>query len=305
MIPGAITATQELAPESAALATDAKPKRIKRTNQQMADLLDGVHTILGEYDEPITIRHLFYRCANSGMIGKTEKEYDNLRSHLAKWRRQRLIQFDKFIDATRFHYGEECFNDLGDYLEHCAQAYRLNLWRDSGYHVEVWVEKDAVAAMVSSIAQEWNLKTFVGRGDPSMSSLHSAARTFNAHRRYGRTPVILYIGDYDESGLAIPKTIKKKLLEDHNCEVEFYRVGIIKEHILQFNLPTRPAKGDRRGESIEYAVDIDAMKPADIRAILSKEIESYIDPDQLERMRLIEVAERETLESINLDDLTQ
>jgi hypothetical protein len=57
--------------------------------------------------------------------------------------------------------------------------------------------------------------------------------------------------------------------------------------------------------TVEYAVDIDAMKPADIRAILSKEIESYIDPDQLERMRLIEVAERETLESINLDDLTQ
>jgi hypothetical protein len=283
--------------------TITKPKRIKRTKNQMSELLDGVHIILGEYDEPITIRHLFYRCANCGMIGKTEKEYDNLRGHLAKWRRQRLIQFDKFIDATRFHYGKACFNDLGEYLESCAKSYRLNLWRDSGYHVEVWVEKDAVAAMVSSIAQEWNLQTFVGRGDPSMSSLHSAAEQFNYYRRHGRKPVILYIGDYDESGLAIPKTIEKKLLADHDCEVELIRVGIIEEHIHRFNLPTRPAKGDRRGESIIAAVDIDAMKPEDLRSILQKEIESFIDHDQLQRMRLIEESERETLTAIAIDKI--
>lgn len=281
-----------------------KPKRIKRTKNQMAELLDGVHIILGEYDEPITIRHLFYRCANCGLIGKTEREYDNLRGHLAKWRRQRLIQFDKFIDATRFHYGRECFNDLGEYLEHCAQSYRLNLWRNSGYHIEVWVEKDAVGVMVSSIAQEWNLKTFVGRGDPSMSSLHSAARTFNYHRHHGRARVILYLGDYDESGLAIPKTIQGKLLADHDCEVELIRVGVNEDHIRKFNLPTRPAKGDRRGESIVAAVDIDAMKPADLRGILKKEIESFINPDELSRMLAIEEAERETLQTIDIDNLT-
>jgi hypothetical protein len=70
---------------------------------------------------------------------------------------------------------------------------------------------------------------------------------------------------------------------------------------MRFNLPTRPAKGDRRGESIEYAVDIDAMKPADLREILAHEIESFIDPWVLQKMRETEAAERETLQTINLE----
>lgn len=278
-------------------------KRHRRTDADIEELYSGVVNILGEYNEPISIRHLFYRCANSGLIEKSEKAYNSLRAHLVKWREQRLIPFDNFIDGTRYHYGYETFNDLGEYLRHCAAGYRLNLWMESGYYVEVWTEKDAIAAAVHRIAQEWNLKTFVCRGDPSMSSLHSCSRTFKAHRRNGNDPVILYLGDYDESGLAIPKTIESKLAKNHDCEVDLIRVGINEDHIRKFNLPTRPAKGDRRGESIEHAVDIDAMKPADLREILAVEIESFIAPNELAQMRRIEAAERQTLKSIDIENL--
>lgn len=269
----------------------------------MDDLFSGVVNILGEYNEQISIRHLFYRCANAGLIDKTEKAYNSLRSHLAKWREKRLIPFSVFSDGTRYHFGHETFNDLGEYLAHCAASYRLNLWMHSEYYIEVWTEKDAIAAAVHSIAKEWNLRTFVCRGDPSMSSLDSCARTFNANSKAGNKPVILYLGDYDESGLAIPKTIREKLLKNHDCEVELIRVGVNEDHIIRFNLPTRPAKGDRRGESIEYAVDIDAMRPTSLRQILAKEITSYIDPWILEQMRSIETAERESLRTINLENL--
>ena len=278
-------------------------KRHRRTGKDVQDLFSGVVSILGEYNEAISIRHLFYRCANSGLIEKTENAYNSLRSHLVKWREQRLIAFDNFIDGTRYHYGRKPFNDLGEYIRHCAAAYRLNLWQDSDHYIEVWTEKDAIAAAVHRIAQEWNLQTFVCRGDPSMSSLASCAGTFNAHRRAGYNPTILYLGDYDESGLAIPKTIREKLWTNHDCKVDLIRVGINEDHILKFNLPTRPAKGDRRGESIEYAVDIDAMRPADLREILSHEINSFIDPWTLQQMRATEAAERETLETIDLETL--
>jgi len=281
----------------------AVTKRQRRTGKDMQELFSGVVSILGEYDEPISIRHLFYRCANSGLIEKTEKAYNSLRAHLVKWREQRLIPFDNFIDGTRYHYGRKCFNDLGEYLQHCEASYRLNLWQDSDRYIEVWTEKDAIAAAVSRIAQEWNLLTFVCRGDPSMSSLASCASTFNDYRDAGHIPTILYLGDYDESGLAIPKTIREKLRTNHDCEVELIRVGINEDHITRFNLPTRPAKGDRRGESIEYAVDIDAMKPADLRDILAHEIDSFIDPWTLQQMRTIEAAQRETLKTTNLEKL--
>lgn len=281
-------------------ATIAKEKRVRRTSKDMEDLFQGVLSILGEYDERISIRHLFYRCANNGLIEKTEQAYNSLRSHLVKWRENREIPFSWFIDGTRYHYGTETFNDLGEYMRQCAAAYRLNLWKYTKYYIEVWTEKDAIAAAVHTIAKEWNLRTFVCRGDPSMSSLDSCASTFNANREAGFNPVILYLGDYDESGLAIPKTIREKLRVNHDCEVELIRVGINGDHIRRFQLPTRPAKGDRRGESIECAVDIDAMKPADLREILAKEIGSFIDEWTLKSMKSIEAHERETLETINL-----
>jgi hypothetical protein len=278
-------------------------KRERRTNAGMKDLFSGVQSILGEYTEPISIRHLFYRCANAGLIEKTEKSYNTLRGHLKRWREQRVIPFSRFIDGTRYHYGYSTFNDLGEYMRHCAKSYRLNLWRGSDYFVEIWTEKDAIAAAVQSIAQGWNLQTFVCRGDPSMSSLHSCAGTFNSYRKAGYQPVILYLGDYDESGLAIPKTIREKLRSNHDCEVDLIRVGVNEDHIRKYNLPTRPPKGDRRGESIEQAVDIDAMKPADLREILAIEIESFIDAGELARMKAVEKAERETMKNINIEDL--
>jgi hypothetical protein len=282
------------------LAVKTTKIRTRRTAQEMETLLAGVLNILGQYDEPISIRHLFYRCANEGLIEKTEKAYNSLRSHLVKWRESRVIPFSKFIDGTRYHYGKPVFEGLDEYLRHCASSYRLNLWQSSRVYIEIWTEKDAIAAAVSSIAQEWNLLTFVCRGDPSMSSLHSCAQTFNRYRDAGYSPVILYLGDYDETGLAIPKTITAKLWAHHSCNVTLIRVGVLEEHISLFNLPTRPPKGNRRGESIAGAVDIDAMKPADLREIVASHIEAFIDSGELERMRAIERAERETLRTFKV-----
>ena len=166
------------------------------------------------------------------------------------------------------------------------------------------MEKEAIASMVARIARDWNLKVFVSRGDASMSSLARASETFNWYRASGKTPVILYLGDYDENGLAIPKTIEANLLKDHDCEVILTRVAVNMDHVRQYGLPTRPAKGGRRGESVDHAVDIDAMKPAIIRDLLSDEIGELIDREQLARLKAVEQAEQDTLRTLKIERRT-
>jgi hypothetical protein len=278
----------------------ATKKRDRRSKGDMQDLFSGVVNILGEYNERISIRHLFYRCANAGLIEKTENAYGQLRGHLVKWRRAKMIPYSAFIDGTRWHYGSEVFSNLGEYLNHAASSYRLNLWETSDYYPEVWVEKEAIASMVTRIARNWNIKVFVSRGDASMSSLADASETFKYHRSIGKVPVILYLGDYDESGLAIPKTIQSNLQRDHDCDVVMSRVTINREHIFEYDLPTRPPKGNRRGESIDAAVDIDAMPPASIRELLENQIHRLIDPREFERLKNIEAMEQETLRNATL-----
>ena len=278
------------------LPAKPKAKRIRRTFSQMDELLNGVLNILGEYDDPVTIRHLFYRCAIAGMVPKTEQGYNQIRGHTVRWRRSRQISMDAFIDGSRWHYGSFGSDDLSEYLHDCTRNYRRNLWQTQAHYVEVWVEKDAIASIVNPIVSEWTLRMFPARGDASMSSLHQAARVFNHYQNQGRDSVIIYLGDYDESGLDIPNKIESNLWNDHDCRVEMRRVAINREQIDQFNLPTRPPKGTKRGSAIDVACEIDVLKPADIRHLLNAEIEKLVNADELLRMRAIEDAERQTMD---------
>jgi hypothetical protein len=273
-------------------------KRRRRTQSDMAVLFEGVVSICDEYTEAISVRHLFYRCCGQGFIEKSEASYGSLQKFLVKWRRERRIPFDWFVDGSRSYFGAKSFDTLGDYVAAAASSYRRNLWQGTGYFVEIWTEKLAVASSICRIAAEWNLQVFTTRGDPSMSSLAHAASTFKRQFEQDNMPVILYLGDYDETGMAIPKTIQRNLLDDHDCKVELVRVGVNEDHIPKYDLPTRPPKGEARGQSVEWAVDIDSMRPAIIRELLTAEIERLVDPDELQRLKLIEDAERETLRDL-------
>ena len=74
----------------------------RRSKAEMGNLLSGVLSILGEYDERITIRHCFYRCVGAGLVRKTENDYDNLRKALVNWRRNGAIEIGAFSDGTRW-----------------------------------------------------------------------------------------------------------------------------------------------------------------------------------------------------------
>jgi hypothetical protein len=72
---------------------------------------------------------------------------------------------------------------------------------------------------------------------------------------------------------------------------------------------SRPAKAPAPPKRIEWPAELIEGTSAtwkafaDLREILAKEIESFIDSDELIRMRAIESAERETLANTNLEDL--
>ena len=62
--------------------------------------------------------------------------------------------------------------------------------------------------------------------------------------------------------------------------VRFVRVAVKPEHIAKYDLPTRPQKEDKRGAiAVEEAVEIDAMDPDIVQALLVRELRRYM-PDQ-------------------------
>jgi hypothetical protein len=190
------------------------------------------------------------------------------------------------------------YTGLHAMLKQTAEFYRRALWDDQDVYVEVWLEKDALAGVVYDITGEYDVPLMVTRGYSSLSFLHSAAETIADQQK---PAYLYYFGDWDPSGKDINRAVEAGLREmAPDAEIYFHRVAVTEAQIEGLHLPTRPTKKtdsrarNFRGESVE----LDAMPPDYLRALVLSVIESHIDQDHLERLRTIEQAERATLDRI-------
>jgi hypothetical protein len=270
----------------------------RRTNAEMEALFDHVVEILDGYDgDRISIRHLCYRLASIEIIPKTEAAFSLVGKHLAKWRFEGRIPFGAFVDSTRWHYGATTFDDLEEALTITVETYRKNLWREQTNLVEIWVEKEAVAGIVSPVSNSWGIRTFVCRGFASITSTWEAAETFKEAIEAGKDPVILYLGDHDESGHKIDRAIFEKHFGHYGVRdnVDFRRVAVLPEQIEELKLPTRPSKGD---SDFGDCVEIDTLSSEQIRTLLEDEIAALINPREWNQLQTVEAEERATAAKI-------
>lgn len=277
-------------------------KRARRTQAEMDEILEAIQTILRGEEGQITIRHLFYRLSSGLLlIPKTDQAYKGLCGHLSKWRRSGDVEWSAFADNTRWHIHSSTFNGVQDALKNTAENYRRNLWSTQPYYIEVWVEKDAIAGIVSDTASSFGVPVFVCRGFASLSSLYSAANTFRAAVAAGKEVIVYHLGDYDPSGVAAGESIVSAMRDDFGVDLAFIRAAVTKEQIEEMGLPTRPVKTtDTRAAKWTGGdcVELDTMPPAEIRKLVEACVTQHIDEREWEIMRTTERMERETLRKI-------
>jgi hypothetical protein len=84
-----------------------------------------------------------------------------------------------------------------------------------------------------------------------------------------------------------------------DAEITFERLAVSEQQIVDWNLPTRPTKTSTHSKGFEGAsVELDAIEPATLRALVREAIERHLDADILENTRGIEELERLTMESM-------
>jgi hypothetical protein len=176
------------------------------------------------------------------------------------------------------------------------------LWSTQPHYCEVWVEKDAIASIVADVANDFRVPVFVCRGFASLSSLYSAAQTFKEASENAKRVTVFHLSDYDPSGHAAADAIERTLRDDFDCEIEFERLAILPRQIERLNLPTRPTKqSDSRAMKWTGAncVELDAMSPNEMRAIVERAITGLIDQHAWRALKQIEKAERESFSKIS------
>ena len=271
-------------------------KRVRATKAEMAERREALFDIVAE-QQPMTVRQVFYQATVRGVIEKTEAGYAKVQTLLADMRRDGELPYQWLADNTRWMRKPTTYSGPEQALLRTARFYRKSLWDEAGAYVEVWLEKDALAGVVVDVTAEYDVPLMVSRGYASLSFLHSAAANMEAE---GRPCYIYHLGDFDPSGVNAAEKIEETLNDlSPTAEIYFERIAVTPEQITRWDLPTRPTKiSDSRSKSWgggDESVELDAIEPDSLRAMVREVIEEHLPADELARLREIEAAERESM----------
>jgi hypothetical protein len=271
-------------------------KRSRRTKTAIQDLRQHLFNVVAEI-QPATVRQIFYQMVSRGLIEKTEAAYKNTVVRLlTDLRVEGELPFHWIADNTRWMRKPKTHSSLESAMQHTAEAYRRSVWDQQEVYVEVWLEKDALAGVLTDVTVPWDVPLMVTRGYPSVSYLYTAAETIIAQNK---PTYLYYFGDYDPSGIDIPRNVESRLREfAPDAEIHFERVAVNQQQIEELNLPTRPTKkSDTRSKGFEgESVEVDAIPPDLLRSLAENFIIQHIDDHQYEVMQIAERSERKVLE---------
>ena len=162
----------------------------------------------------LTVRQFYYVMISRFEYPSGRPFYKRFVYHLSKLRRKNAIIHAKIIDHTR------------EFIP-----------APIGFHrVELWVEKDAIRMVSESLASRYRVSIQVLRGFPSISMLRKAL----ARARKRGVQKILYVGDYDPSGVHIEKVARREM------GIEMQRVAITPAQARWFRSWAKPRLKLRR-----------------------------------------------------------
>lgn len=253
--------------------------------------------IFAEQDPPLTVRGVFYAMTVAGVVPKSENGYRQVQYQLKEMRLDGSIPYGWIADNTRWQIKPTTDRGPQAALERMRRYYRRDLWAEQNVYVEVWVEKAALAGVMSRVTREFDVPLQVARGYSSMTFIYEAAEGIKAT---GKPAFVYHFGDHDLYGVEAAEKVREGLRE-HGAEIRFERMAITEAQIRQYNLPTRPAKG--RGKRKDDwgdkpTVELDALPAPILRSLVRECITRHINQDVWRDLQLIEQQERATLDNI-------
>lgn len=213
----------------------------------------------------------------------TQKNYKRLLSILNDARLAGVIDWSYLRDTLRDVEVPNHWRSPASIIDGVARAYRIDKWADQPRAVEVWAEKDAVEGLLAAVCPRLDVPHFVCRGSPSQTAMWQAGQRLKGYVRQGRSPVVLYLGDHDPTGLDITRDITARLDLFVGQEVEVVRVALNMDQVEQYSPPPNPAKtSDPRYNSyaLEYGEDsyeLDALEPEVMLSLIEDHVLQYRD----------------------------
>lgn len=279
-------------------------------------IIEKANEIIAEYDRQgftLTLRQLYYQFVARALIPNKQSEYKRLGSIINDARLAGMVSWLAIEDRTRNVRTVSSWDGPEDIIRSAARSFKLDWWEGQTYHVEVWIEKDALIGVVEPVCDRWRVPYFACRGYTSQSEQWRAGRRFRDAEQAGKQPIVLHLGDHDPSGLDMTRDNQDRLtMFARRSGIEVRRLALNWNQVEQYDPPPNPAKetDSRSGPYIEQygesSWELDALDPAVIDQIIDREISTLVDDEILEERKQEEETQRALLEQAvdRWDDIT-
>ena len=262
----------------------------KRFNASSHALIQKANEIIAEYageGMSLTLRQLYYQFVSRALIANKQKEYKRLGAVISNARLAGLIDWNAIIDRTRNLKGMYHNTDPGDAIQDALDQFMLDKWVNQPYHVEVWIEKEALIGVIAQICNNLDVPFFACKGYVSQSEMWSASQRFNHRQDNGQDVVIIHLGDHDPSGIDMTRDIddRQELFENGGTSTIIKRIALNMNQVEKYNPPPNPAKmTDTRASGYvqkfgHSSWELDALDPKMLRNLISKTVLKYRDED--------------------------
>lgn len=270
-------------------------------------LIQQANDIIADYRAQglsLTLRQLYYRFVAADLIPNTVRSYKRLGGIINDGRLAGLIDWNAIEDRGRNLIGPNTWDDASEIISACASQFKIDKWETQPYRVEVWVEKQALEAVIGQAADVWDVPYFACKGYTSQSEMWRGAVRFARYRNLGQKVVIIHLGDHDPSGIDMTRDISERINQLFGVRVSVDRIALNMNQIEEYKPPPNPAKmTDSRfeGYAAEFgdeSWELDALEPATLNELIQDRIKKYLDDDEWEQKQLEEGDARHALQRI-------
>jgi hypothetical protein len=232
-----------------------------------------------ETNQPCSVRQVYYLGIGRFWdkdVGQKSPAYDRVCSNLGKMREGGDLPFEWIADSTRYRRIRPQHNSVEEALEETARFYRRDLWRQQPRHIEVWTESDSITGVIDDVVMGMGAGLFSCRGQSSKSFAHGAAVEYE---RIGKPVTVLYVGDWDPTGLGIQRSLLERLRRYSNgsVDIDLDRVAVTSSDVRWGRLVSHSVnKNDNNHKRFKahcermrldpnVAIEAEAIPPTELR----------------------------------------
>jgi hypothetical protein len=276
---------------------ETSSKKVRGMAKASRDLIEAMHDIAKSI-QPVTGRGVGYKLFSRQLISSMKKsDMQRVYRLLKQAREQDIIPWEWIVDETRSLEISATWDNPNQFIRSLQRSYRREFWNQQPLRVQVWSEKGTVRGVLAPVLDRYGVGFNPVHGFNSATSVHDIAIDDD-----GRPLVVLYVGDYDPSGMCMSeKDLPSRLAEYGGDHVEIRRIATTREQVT--GLLSFPANDKVKDPRYKWFVsrygdrcwELDAMDPNDLRNCVEAAIKKLIEPIAWQRCETVNAAEKASI----------